>query len=184
VGAEGPESAAFIPESDRFVRDVAAEERLRRDEAAARHARDVLRRREAASARDDERWRRMDEAKRAEEERVRALQASGAKAQKNAKSVPYDPLTLAYDTTEAGARLRHEDEAIQYRAALRAQNLQMRSRGAAYDLLSGADAPLAHVPGLPRVPREVPPERSAGPAGGAGTSGALRAAGGALAGRT
>lgn len=46
AGADGPESASYMSEPDRFVRDVAGEEKLRREDMAARKAVEVLRRRE------------------------------------------------------------------------------------------------------------------------------------------
>ena len=79
IKADDSHSAAFIPEQERFIRDVADEERQRMDEAAAKRAAELLRRREEAERRDERRWQRMEEEKRLEEERVQRIRAEGTK---------------------------------------------------------------------------------------------------------
>lgn len=59
-----------------------------------------------AVARDERRWKNMEEEEKIEQERVEKLRAQGTKAKSNQKSTPYDPLTLNYDNSEAGKKLK------------------------------------------------------------------------------
>lgn len=118
--AAGADSAGYMPESERFITDVAGEAKLHREEQAARKAAAILRRREESRQREELRWKRMDEAKKEEEERVRRMREDGGKAAKNVGSMPYDFVTLQYRSGEGGDKLRYQDDRVKYRAAMRA----------------------------------------------------------------
>ena len=75
--------------------------------------------------REDERWERIEREKAEEEAKWQAVREKGEKARRNHNSVPYNPLTLAYNETDEGKRLRHADDLIRWRAAQRAKNLQV-----------------------------------------------------------
>lgn len=135
--AAGAASAGYMPESERFITDVAGEAKLQREEAAARKAAAILRRREESRQREELRWKRMDEAKKEEEDRVRRMREDGGKAAKNVGSMPYDFVTLQYRKGEEGERLKYQDDRVKYRAAMRAQHLHALSSGQKYDVLTG-----------------------------------------------
>ncbi len=155
IGSADPSSAGYMPPSDQFITDVAAEDKLRRQAEAARRANDLLRRREAVAARDDARWQSMEAAKQAEEERVARLRENAKTAAANRRSMAYDPLTLQYEDSAAGRALKRQDDQIMYRAALRAQRLQHKGNGADFNVLSGADQQPLHNPMLPHVDPEL-----------------------------
>jgi hypothetical protein len=47
-----------------------------------------------------------------EEDRMNRLRAEGAKSKGNKQSVPYDPLTLEYQKSLEGLKLRNEDDFV------------------------------------------------------------------------
>ena len=47
-----------------------------------------------------------------EEDRINRLRAEGVKAKGNKQSVPYDPLTLEYQKSLEGLKLRNEDDFV------------------------------------------------------------------------
>lgn len=95
-----------------------------------RQAARLLQKREAALARDEARWESMSAAAAAEESRLAQKRASGLAAKKNAPSLPFNSITLQYDSTRDGAALRHQDDLVKYRAALRTHHLYSRANGA------------------------------------------------------
>jgi hypothetical protein len=155
VAADDASSAMFVSEQERFVTDVALDEKMQRERAYARKAAVILQRREREAEREEERWKRMEEEKAREEERVRELQRKGGKARRNKGSEPYDLVTQAYAADTAGARLRFQDDMTKYRAAMRAQFLQEKARGVDFDILSGSSQPLMQLPGRPLAPPEL-----------------------------
>lgn len=90
-----------------------------------------------------------------EEHRLDALREDGSKSRKNARSAPYDPITLEYDQSDAGQELRNKDESSVVRALVRAKHLQVKSRGADYDLLTGDDRPAHGMPRMANVPDRI-----------------------------
>lgn len=155
VAAEDPSSALYVNEQERFVTDVAAEDKARRERDHSRRAAEMLRRREREATREEDRWTRMEEAKRREEERVAEMRRSGSKARRNRGSEPYDLITQEYASDAGGARLKHQDEMTKYRAAMRAQFLQEKARGVDFDILSGDGRSLIDLPDRPLEPPEL-----------------------------
>eukprot|EP01138_Halocafeteria_seosinensis_P001110 gb/GECG01001135.1/.p1 GENE.gb/GECG01001135.1/~~gb/GECG01001135.1/.p1 ORF type:complete len:191 (+),score=37.63 gb/GECG01001135.1/:1-573(+) len=149
IAPDDQNADAFISESERFLTDVAAEEKLRREERQAKKAQEILRKREENAARDERRWRNMEEEEKKEKERLDKLRQSGTKALSNKKSTPYDPLTLNYDDTDSGRKLKERDEKILQRAAMRARTLEERNRGAGFDIISGEQKGVTRIPNLP-----------------------------------
>ncbi len=87
--------------------------------------------------RDNERWKRMDEEDKKESVRLAKLKETNKAGKKNQNSAPYNPLTLEYDPTESGQKLKQLDEMAKYRAQLRSYNIDSRSN-CGYNLLTGA----------------------------------------------
>ena len=155
IGSADPSSAGYMPPSDQFVTDVAAEAKLHRQADAAKRANGLLRRREAVAARDEARWEGMEAAKEAEEQRVARLRENAKAAAANRRSMAYDPLTLKYEDSQAGRALKRQDDQIMYRAALRAQRLQHKGNGAEFNLVNGANQVPLHNPMMPHVDPEL-----------------------------
>lgn len=87
--------------------------------------------------RDSERWKRMDEEEKKESARLAKLKESNQAGKKNKNSAPYNPLTLEYDPTESGMKLKQMDDMAKYRAQLRSYNIDSKSNSG-YNLLTGA----------------------------------------------
>ena len=140
-------------EADRFHTDTAGEEKLARDARVERRHDQYIQKRAVVSTalwsiaflryslprlqnvalcqnaeREDERWARIEREKAIEEAKWQEIRDKGEKARRNHNSVPYNPLTLAYNQSEEGNRLRHADDLIRWRAAQRAKNLQVHAQ--------------------------------------------------------
>jgi hypothetical protein len=75
------------------------------------------------------------------------------KAKKNSSGVPYNTVTLQYHDGLDGNRLRHNDDLVRYRGALRAKNLlECGDTRVSYDILNGANLPPHVPPARPQVP--------------------------------
>lgn len=86
--------------------------------------------------RDNERWKRMDEEEKKEAARVEKLRESNKVGKRNLSSAAYNPITLEYDPTEEGRKLRQVDQMAVYRAQLRSHNIDSRSNSG-YNILTG-----------------------------------------------
>lgn len=70
-------------------------------------------------------------------------------AKSNTNSMPYDPISLHYKDGKDGERLRREDEATRYKAALRAKMLQDHTMSAPYNPVTGREVHTVSVPEPP-----------------------------------
>jgi hypothetical protein len=144
------DSALYLSESDRFFTDVAAEQRHLRQEATQRREADLLRRRTEATEREERRWAEMEAQSHAFDDRTKELQQDGRPAQKNKSGQPFDPITQAYTTGEAGAVMRYADERVRWKASVRAEYLAAHSAGSSYNPLTGEGAYTYKAPPAPR----------------------------------
>eukprot|EP00771_Trimastix_marina_P001228 gnl/Trimastix_PCT/2283.p1 GENE.gnl/Trimastix_PCT/2283~~gnl/Trimastix_PCT/2283.p1 ORF type:complete len:196 (-),score=28.70 gnl/Trimastix_PCT/2283:129-716(-) len=108
-------------EVERFETDSAAFERRRMDQVRQRQKRIDQSHRDRDMQRESERWKRMEESDQREQQRIERLAGTG---KKNVSSVAYDPVTLSYNDSHDGERLRREDEMRSYHARLRTENLE------------------------------------------------------------
>jgi len=141
-------------DSKRYITDVAGEERLKRQAAAAKEQARLASLREAALARDEKRWGRMAAESAADERKIATKRSSGLAAKKNAPSLPFNPITLQYGTGYDGGLLQHQDEMVKYRSALRTNNLYSKSNGD-YNPISGAPRLELKPPAKPQLPAEL-----------------------------
>jgi hypothetical protein len=139
----------YCPESDRFDTDSAAAEKLIRD-ARIIHDQEINdKKRMKAVEREEERWRYMDEKAKYDEERFLFLRDYTDKGKPNLSSVPYNPITLKYNDSKDGMLLKHADDSIKYRAAVRAKNLQSKMTADGYNKITGEQLNLLQVPNKP-----------------------------------
>jgi hypothetical protein len=72
-------------------------------------------------------------------------------AKKNASGVPYNTVTLQYSDGVDGDRLRHQDDMVRYRGALRAQHLvECGDTRVDYDILNGKSMQHQMAPARPQ----------------------------------
>ena len=86
--------------------------------------------------RDSERWKKMDEEQKREDNKLTKLKQTSGAGKKNYSSAAYNPITLEYDPTESGMKLRQADELAKYRAQLRSYNIDSKSN-CGYNILTG-----------------------------------------------
>jgi len=137
-----------ITEQDRFYNNFAEEEKRKREEKIKERQDFVDRKRGELMAKEEERWKKVHDEWARAEAREKARMERGVPS--NTSSVPYDPITLQYEPTEAGERLRYADNQIRYRSSLRAENLRRHQTSEDFNPITGA--PLRRVP-LPSKPK-------------------------------
>eukprot|EP00899_Mesostigma_viride_P014779 jgi/Mesvir1/23301/Mv20997-RA.1 len=146
-----PNAVASQPPTDRFDRDFAREERMRKEaKLQSREAKwDNSRAKEYE--REATRWEKYDKAVEAEQRQAKQLQ-SRAVARNNMSSVGYNPITLSYSDSAMGKQLKQEHAMIHYRGTVRAANLEAHSRSQPYNPITGAPAtPSVTVPPRPTL---------------------------------
>lgn len=146
-----PSAAGFLSDADRFHTDVSGEEYLARQAKLERKQHALAARRVERLQRDEERWTDFERQKEADETYWSQQRDRGDKARKNSSSVPYDAINLTYSMGIHGDELRHRDDHIKYRAALRSRNLQINGdTRAGYNIINGIEAPPLNVPPRPQ----------------------------------
>ena len=109
----------------------------------------ITARRHNNALREEERWSAIDKANQKEEQKWEYMRTVGAKAQRNNSSVPYDPITLKYNDTHEGEKLKYTDDMIRYRAGIRSNYLYQHSAGDGYNPLTGAETVGPTIPPKP-----------------------------------
>eukprot|EP00619_Florenciella_sp_RCC1007_P015042 CAMPEP_0205907354 /NCGR_PEP_ID=MMETSP1325-20131115/2496_1 /ASSEMBLY_ACC=CAM_ASM_000708 /TAXON_ID=236786 /ORGANISM="Florenciella sp., Strain RCC1007" /LENGTH=217 /DNA_ID=CAMNT_0053273445 /DNA_START=75 /DNA_END=728 /DNA_ORIENTATION=- len=157
MGLTCPDSnaAGFLADADRFHSDVSGEELIHRQQVYERKQQVYENTRVKRAEREEQRWQKIEQARVAEEEFWEKQREDGSKSKKNASCVPYDTITLKYDDTLDGERLRYDDDMVRYRAALRSQNLMVcGDTRASFDIINGVNRPPAH-----EIPAPQPSEQ-------------------------
>lgn len=142
----------FLSDADRFHTDVAGEERRRREQQGQAQGARLMQKRAAAMEREEKRWEHMGAAAAAEEDRISRKRELGLAAKKNAPSLPFNSITLSYESSREGAQLQHRDNLSKYRAALRTHNLYTRQNGE-YNPITGQPRLSVAPPAKPDTPQ-------------------------------
>ena len=131
-------AAGFLADADRFHSDTAGEEFLDRKKKFDRKQQIYSNTRQSRAGEEESRWRKIEEGKEEEERYWAGQRETGVKSMKNKSCVPYDPLTLQYDDSHAGEKLRHDDDMVRYRASVRSDNLvKQGDTRCGYNIISG-----------------------------------------------
>ena len=161
------DAVGYLAEHERFDTDSAFEEKSLRDAALEKRELMYERKRIEQSVREEDRWTKIDAQKREQELKEEQWREDGSKAKRNTSSVPYNPITLMYNDTLDGERLRHADNTIRYRAALRAAALQSRMTCEGFNPVTGESMNMLDPPNPPGpVPAGPPGSKSPGGFGG------------------
>ena len=83
--------------------------------------------RAALIEKEEVRWGEIDESQLSEQQKWERIRELGERNRRNTSSVPYDPITLGYHDNKDGDQLRHNDNMVRYRSAMRAQQLRSRN---------------------------------------------------------
>eukprot|EP00826_Nyctotherus_ovalis_P053585 TRINITY_DN6987_c0_g1_i1.p1 TRINITY_DN6987_c0_g1~~TRINITY_DN6987_c0_g1_i1.p1 ORF type:complete len:192 (-),score=65.99 TRINITY_DN6987_c0_g1_i1:47-622(-) len=127
ISSPDPKSTYYLPEAERFDRDYAVHEKKEREERWLRRMQETEKRKMEQLNRDSERWRRMDEEQKHEDAKLQKLRDTCGAGKKNLSSAAYNPITLEYDPTENGIKLKQADDMAKYRAQLRSYNIDTKS---------------------------------------------------------
>mmetsp|Transcript_26373 Transcript_26373/g.76892 ORF Transcript_26373/g.76892 Transcript_26373/m.76892 type:complete len:209 (-) Transcript_26373:242-868(-) len=147
-----PTAAGYLADADRFHTDVSGEEWLQRKREYQRKQEIYASKREHQATREEDRWQRIQEAKKEEELYWQRQRELGQKSKKNSSCVPYNTISLKYDAGERGDHLRHQDDLVRYRAALRSQNLMVCGDSrVSYDIINGEGRPVMGNPQKPEA---------------------------------
>ena len=130
----------YLPDSERFVRDVAGEQRAQRLQGVVKRETNWDTKRETLYAREEGRWDKMEEEYAKEGARLDKLRERPC-ATRNKASVAYDITSLKYHESDAGRSLNYRDDMIKYRANLRANQIYAHSHGEGFDIITGAPIP-------------------------------------------
>ena len=133
------DAVGFISERERFQTDFAAREKQRREFIYTRKEANIIKVQEEMSQKEEARWKNIEKQFRQEEDRMDRIRGEGIKAKGNKQSVPYDPITLQYQASLEGVRLKNEDDFVRYRSKLRSIALQERESFIQYDPITGED---------------------------------------------
>ncbi|GMH94316.1 hypothetical protein TL16_g12873 [Triparma laevis f. inornata] len=131
-------AAGFLADADRYHSDTAGEEFQARKKAYERKQDIYNNTRNKRATTEEQRWKKIEESKTQEERYWETQRELGVKSMKNKSCVPYDPLTLQYNDTHDGEKLRYADDMVRYRAKVRANN--MRAQGdtrSGYNIING-----------------------------------------------
>ena len=163
AGITQPEgSLGSISDADRFVTDVASVNKNERDAAIARKEQIYYSKRLGNADREEKRWRTIEMEDDLDRQRWDEMREHGTFSRSNKTSVPYNPISLKYDDSNDGDRLRFSDDTLRYRSALRADHLQRRMNGAGYNPITGAPMERIKVPDPPSMPSFMQQEPSGG----------------------
>ena len=86
--------------------------------------------------REENRWKKIEGEHETEDQRQEFLRGT-TRAQRNASSVEFNPITLKYNDTQGGHQLKYEDDQIRYRAAVRADRIYTKKHSQKYDMITG-----------------------------------------------
>ncbi|KAL4469373.1 hypothetical protein ABPG72_006009 [Tetrahymena utriculariae] len=131
-----PKSTLFIPENQRFDKDFSVFDKQQRDQRFATKEVTLEKHRIEALERESKRWEQMENQVNKEQVK-RQFQAEVLKAGKrNTNGMPFNPITLEYEKSNAGESLKKRDEMAKVRGYVRAENLDTRSN-CGYNILTG-----------------------------------------------
>lgn len=87
-----------------------------------------------------------------EEKRMADMRENSTYARSNKLSMPYNPISMRYDDSAEGDRLRYADDSLRYRGALRAEHLQQRMTSTGFNPITGEPIQRVAVPKAPFPP--------------------------------
>ena len=126
----------YLPESERFLRDVASQQRDERLQTLVSRETRVDARREKLFNREEARWDKMEAEYTKTANELDNLKLRPV-ANRNKASVAYNITNLQYDDTDEGRGLQYNDDCVKYRANLRANELYAKGSGDGFDIFTG-----------------------------------------------
>lgn len=148
LNAPDPTSSHFLPEDDRFVRDFAAVEKARREQAHRVKQEQIDSKRVQKYERDLKRWEYMEDEQERQSRRVQKMQEKYQVGNANKGGAAYNILNLNYDNSREGEYLRLRDDDAKVRSLLRSKNIDTLSNNQ-HNILNGDHRRQVEVPEHP-----------------------------------
>ena len=104
---------------------------------------------------EERRWGTIELQHQMEQKKMEEQRANYKALSSNTRSMPYNPINLRYDDSQAGEQLRYSDESLRYRCALRAERLQSKATTSGYNPITNEPIQRVHVPSMPQAPAWV-----------------------------
>mmetsp|Transcript_22452 Transcript_22452/g.75513 ORF Transcript_22452/g.75513 Transcript_22452/m.75513 type:complete len:212 (-) Transcript_22452:220-855(-) len=145
-----PTSLAYATDADRFNRDTAGMEKLKRDEEHTRKELMFYGRRTARAEREEQRWSAAQEEHEREERKLHHAREAGSMWKANKGSMPYDVISMKYHEDTSGQQLRYSDDMTRFRASHRAAHLHSKDNATGFNPITGEKAPRVQTLDRPR----------------------------------
>lgn len=145
VSQPDPVSSHFISEAERFDKDFATYDKRIREIEHQKKLEVIERKRVEKFERDLQRWKYMDDEEGREKHRLEYMNEHYLTGKKNKGGAAYNVISLDYDTSTEGQRLKKRDDDAKVRALVRSKNIDMRSN-CGYNVLTGDQRAGVNVP--------------------------------------
>jgi hypothetical protein len=145
ISQPDPISSHFISEAERFDKDFASHDKVQREVDHQKKVETIERKRVEKFERDLQRWKYMDEEENRDQHRIEYMNEHYLTGNKNKGGAAYNVISLDYDTSQEGQRLKRRDDDAKVRALVRSKNIDMRSN-CGYNVLTGDQRDGVNVP--------------------------------------
>ena len=145
ISQPDPISSHFISEAERFDKDFASYDKKVREVEHQKKLETVERKRVEKFERDLQRWKYMDDEENRDKHRLEYMNEHYLTGKKNKGGAAYNVISLEYDHSNEGNRLRKRDDDAKVRALVRSKNIDMRSN-CGYNILTGDQRSGVYVP--------------------------------------
>lgn len=145
VSQPDPVSSHFISEAERFDKDFASYDKKIREVEHQKKLEVIERKRVEKFERDLQRWKYMDDEEGREKNRIEYMNSHYLTGNKNKGGAAYNVISLDYDNSNEGQRLKKRDDDAKVRALVRSKNIDMRSN-CGYNVLTGDQRSGVKVP--------------------------------------
>lgn len=127
ISQPDPISSHFISEAERFDKDFAHYDKRVREMEHQKKLEMIERKRVEKFERDLQRWKYMDSEEDREKHRLQYMNQHYLTGKKNKGGAAYNVISLDYDHSPEGQRLKKRDDDAKVRALVRSKNIDMRS---------------------------------------------------------
>jgi hypothetical protein len=145
VSQPDPVSSHFISDAERFDKDFASYDKKVREQEHQHKLEVIERKRVEKFERDLNRWKYMDEEEGRDKNRLEYMNEHYLTGKKNKGGSAYNVISLEYDNSKDGQRLKKRDDDAKVRALMRSKNIDMRAN-CGYNVLTGDQRSGVYVP--------------------------------------
>ena len=145
IAQPDPISSHFISEAERFDKDFASYDKKVREQEFQKRLEVIERKRVEKFERDLNRWKYMDDEENRDKHRLEYMNEHYLTGKKNKGGSAYNVISLDYDNSNEGQRLKKRDDDAKVRALMRSKNIDMRANWG-YNVLTGDQRAGVYVP--------------------------------------